>query len=197
MKKTVLPLLLLLLAAPQQACVKAGGEEAQPSFVISPDPAVAVISVLTSGGSSRYQRETALYGDGRLVTTVRQQEALRSSQEVELSFQEMEELVRIVIEGGLMEWTWEDYNRKIRDSLGGHRPASSSDSPMQRFTIRLEEYRAAAGAAAGPVEVHVDTVPPRFLKSVNPGLEVEEVDALIALSSAIDRHMERAAGGGE
>ena len=196
MKQAALSSIVLLVGLCLSSCLAVGGEENQAEYVFSSDPGEVVLSVLTSGGSSRYVYETSLRGDGRLIKTVRQGDVIRSSEEVKLEYVEMDDLFRIAVEGDLMEWRREDYDQKIRESLGGERPAPAADVPTQRITIRLDEYRNREGDLTSPAEIRIDTPPPRFLRSANPGLDVREVDALVALCGAIEAYEKRLSGSG-
>jgi len=185
MKQAAIGSLLLLVALGLCSCLTAGGEEHQQEYAFSSHAEEVVISVLTSGGSSRYIYETSVYGDGRLVKTVRQGSVIRSQQEGQLEYVEIDDLIRGAVEGDLMEWEPESFDKKVRDSLGGERPTPASDVSMQQLTIRLEEYRNREGIVTSPAEIRIDTPPPRFLKASNPGLDVKEVDALVALCDGL------------
>jgi len=126
------------------------------SFTLSPDPEAVVLQARFSG-STRPSVVYTLYGDGRLVHERVQEAAKHVSEhvEVQLGFLEREELIRIVVDAGLVECDPDCISKKCAESLGVHRIPQTRDCGGVMLTLNLESYQGPRDLA--PRTVHSRT----------------------------------------
>ena len=197
---TCLGLVALLVAG----CSRSGAEEFTPNemstgvqdvdamnlertFTFSADPAVAVLQLHWSGGLRMDTVEYSLLGDGRLRKVRRSGSALHESEEVELSYGEAEALLRLAVDGGLMEWDW-DRLRAQFVAAAGHEPAGT-DSRILQFRIVLETYSGIMESHEGSIAKTFSTSSPALLRREAP--EIREIAALDELSQQLARYFGR------
>ena len=195
---TCLGLVALLVAG----CSRSGAEEFTPNemstgvqdvdamnlertFTFSADPAVAVLQLHWSGGLRMDTVEYSLLGDGRLRKVRRSGSALHESEEVELSYGEAEALLRLAVDGGLMEWDW-DRLRAQFVAAAGHEPAGT-DSRILQFRIVLETYSELPEET--PVEKKILTTTPALMRRDAP--EIREIATLDELSQQLAHYFGR------
>jgi len=185
MKKAIIVLSLLVVGGLMWSLATVGGAEAEREYVFSSDPDEAIFNFRSWGGLNPEVYEYTLFGDGRVVRTIGQKERVDSRKLGNLAFVEVDDLVRLAVDGGLMEWDHGEIQKRLREQIGGP-PTVPSDSPRLRVTMRLDEYRSQSGEKVAPAEIQFDTSPPSLLKVMHPELALPELDALSALYSRIE-----------
>ena len=156
-------------------------EDVERSFRISSDPDEKLIYFASHPESTRFGTVFTLYGDGRLVRDrINQgnQEVAESSEAV-LEQADIESLIRLAVEAGLMDLTRD----ALLDSLGGRMPRTANGRTVT-LRVRLEEYQGPAQPEAAPLldhEVRMNT--PSYLARSFP--EHREIRGLLDLEEAL------------
>lgn len=154
------------------------------TYAFSNDPEVTVLSMFVSGGLAMGSTSYALYGDGTLTKSSGSRTKLH--QERSLAFVEMDDLVRIAVEGGLIGLDWPTLRAHIIEKHG-HVP-TLTDTPHLTLELRLDRY-ADSEAAGGPVSTRFSCVCiPAYLHRYLPGMP--EVVALHELTRKLQDHFE-------
>lgn len=138
---TTLATLALASLAPQLV-PQARAAEGERSFTLSMDPEAILLQVRFSGSAGPAVVYT-LYGDGRLVHERVQEAAKHVSEHVEmqLGFLEGQELIRIVVDAGLLECDPDCINKRCASLLGVHRIPQTRDCGGVMLTLNLESYQ--------------------------------------------------------
>lgn len=176
----LLVLALLVLAACGQ---RIAAEEAERSFRISNDPDEKLIYLASHPESTRFATAFALYGDGRLVREkINQgnQDVVETSESV-LTYADIESLVRLSVEAGLVDLTRE----ALLDSVGGRMP-KRDDGRSVRLRISLEEYRGPSQSEAAPIVREIWMPSPSYLSGLFPQLGT--IRGLLDLEEALDAY---------
>jgi hypothetical protein len=187
----------VLIALALVGCSRSGAEEFTPqemstgvldidtinserTFTFSADPTVAVLQLHWSGGLRMDTVEYSLFGDGRLRRVRKSGTAFFEGKEVELSYGEAEALLRLVVDGGLMEWDWDGLRAEFI-SAAGREPAGTDLRTLQ-VQVVLETYSELPEKA--PVEKQILTTTPALMRREAP--EIREIAALDELSKQLE-----------
>ncbi len=186
MKTVTLPpgLLAALLAL---VVLPSSGETSIP-YALSTSPSEALITVRTGGGDviPATTTTTVLFGDGRLVRS--QQSAVPPSAnaqpevQVTLAAAEVSEIFRGIVDGGLVDLSWDDLKRQLESETGN----------MTRLRhpgwISIEIQIAEFGLSRRRVHsVFECRCTPSYLSHVYP--ESAELAAMSNLLRSFDRHI--------
>jgi hypothetical protein len=173
-------LLLAVTVLGQRGSDEPGGLQRSYSYSGAGD--VVILSFSSHGGMELDRTTYQLYGDGRLVHTYGNPD--EPVAEVYLDRTEVENLMRIAIEGGLMDWDREALNERIKQAVGGL--SSMTDLPRKTLKINLEHYDNGSSRSA-PLSKHISFGwEPMLVKGFAPNAEIREVDALIELRNRIE-----------
>lgn len=111
------------------------------SFAVSNDPTVAVLSVEANAPSSGNSLSMTLFGDGELeFHRKRWRHPEEKYWRLQLSSNEMDDLLHLAIDAGLAEWDESRIADSMRKATGGRVPRSV-DGTTITVTLNLEEYR--------------------------------------------------------
>jgi hypothetical protein len=180
----------LVLAALCPACVQldAAGE-GETSFQFSTSATEEILSLGWHGGLGRFAPRYRLYGDGRLVREIVDkggQRALKRSDEVQLSLQDIDLLMRLCVDSELAELTPQRLRRGI-----GQEPLRADDGGTALLRLRFISYQRAGEEEQAPfspqIEMHAPKLQLRFFS------EVREIQAMVALDEALDGYFSQSA----
>jgi len=176
----VVALLLVLLWTPVQVAADDSARE----YTFSSDPSVAVVTITSSGGGTSGRSEYKLFGDGRLAYRPRHPQ--ESAQEATLTYAEMDDIVRTLVDGGLMDWERENVFRRLREAgaAGGW-----TDSSTVRIRIVLDHYQDAEGREAASTKEFSYDLSPALIKFYSPQALLPEIEALLALKEKMKGHL--------
>lgn len=173
--------------APDLAPQTQAAAEGERSFTLSTDPEEVVLQYNYGGGMGPSVVYT-LYGDGRLVHERVREAASHVSDRVEmqLGFMEQQELLRIVVDAGLLECDPECIEKRCAQSYGLHRIAPGNDCGGVILTLNLETYRGPGESA--PVSVHQRMYQhcPQYVAELCPA--IEELQAIRDLGRTLHEH---------
>jgi len=147
-------------------------------YAFSTNATVEVLTITSSGGAARSKH--TLWGDGRLVYQPRNPK--EPTREARLTYTEMDDIVRALVDGGIMDWDDEDVFRRLREAGAG---GGWTDLPTVRVTVTLDHYRNAAGEAAPATKEISFDWSPALIKHYSPDAVVPEVEALDFVQSRL------------
>ncbi|NJL29435.1 MAG: hypothetical protein HC897_16885 [Thermoanaerobaculia bacterium] len=112
------------------------------SFKFSLDPTVIVLSVTYTAPMSRISREHLLYGDGRFVISTEDNHGIPiAKHEVLFTYAECEELLRLLVDHGIVEISTDELITKIKKRMTpGHSMYIAEDAGDMILEIHLESY---------------------------------------------------------
>lgn len=161
--------------------------EGQRSFTLSTDPEEIVLRYNYGGGMGPSVVYT-LDGDGSLVHERVQEAANHVSHRVEmqLGFLEQQELLRIVVDAGLLECDPECIEKRCAESYGLHRIAPAIDCGGVTLTLNLETYRGPAESTPTPAHRRMYQHCPHDVAELCPA--IEDLQAIRDLGRALYEH---------
>ena len=180
----------LVLAVLCPACVEidAAGE-GETSFQFSTSATEEILSLGWHGGLGRLAPRYRLYGDGRLVREIVDkggQRAVKRSDEVQLSLQDIDLLMRLCIESQLVELTPQRLHQAI-----GQEPLRMHDGGTAILRLRFISYQRAGKEEQAPFSSQIEMHAPQLQLRFFP--EVREVQAMVALDEALDGYFSQSA----
>lgn len=165
------------------------GSGATPTFVVSSDAAVAVLSVEANAPSSGNSLSMTLFGDGQLeFHRKRWRQPEEKYWRLQLSPSETEDLLRLAIDAGLAEWDESRIAASMREATGGRVPRSV-DGTTVTVSLALAEYKNGSFQARDLKKTIRYANPDRAAEAF-PG--IKELAALNALHSYMVRNQLRA-----
>lgn len=191
-----LALAALASLAPILAPPAGGAEGEQRSFTLSTDPEEVVLQARFSGGM-RPSVVYTLYGDGRLVHEEVNEAAksVRDRVDTQLEFAEREELIRIVVDAGLLECDPECIEKRCAQLLGVQTIPPGRDCRGVMLTLNLETYQAPGESSARSVQRRMYLECPHALVSFYCSeRDLPEVQALLELARALNERKRAAQG---
>lgn len=183
--------LAALLAGPQLGTAS----QAERSFGLGTDPEVAVLRLVETGAFRVADSHYVLYEDGRLVREIGNltTKAVRETREVTLDLAEMSDLVRIVVDAGLIECGTECIEAKVMEALDIQKMLQPNDATDMTLTIELLSYSGPQTAEAAPASRTIHLYGPYALMYFCP--ELPELQGLVGLAGALREHFAEPARG--
>lgn len=137
-----LAIVLVALAYQNTRAATAAGE-VERRYSFSADPTVEILQLR---GMSNWGRVLSLFGDGRLTFGAKSDP---DPEEYQLSYAECDELIRIAVDGGIME-----HDTAKMEAIWDHirRVSKSSSSVSNALTVRLNDYYGPDHELGGPAE---------------------------------------------
>lgn len=180
----------VLLAALCSACVQldAAGE-GEATYQLSTSATEEILSLGWHGGLGRLAPRYRLYGDGRLVRDIVDkggQKTVKRSDEVHLSLQDIDLLMRLCVESELVDLT----PARLRKGLG-RAPLQAEDGTTALLRLRFIRYRRAGEEEQAPFSPQIEMHAPKLQLRFFP--EVREVQAMVALNEALDGYFSQSA----
>ena len=129
----------------------AEGSATERSFTLSADPSQVVMSLEYVGGLAVFNTRYRLYGDGRITmekVSVGGPRAVLGSEERHLSPEEVDELIRPVVEGGLFDLSVEEIDTTYSRNRKLYPP---SDNPSSWLSVAVESYTHSDAVESGPL----------------------------------------------
>ncbi|NJL29434.1 MAG: hypothetical protein HC897_16880, partial [Thermoanaerobaculia bacterium] len=156
-----------ILAAGLTAAALLGGiarAEEPASFKFSLDPTVVVLSVTYTSALNGESREHVLHGDGRFEILKRDRRGgILEQYETFFTYAECEELLRLLVDRGIVETTADDLMEKVRSGLPpGYSTNVTEDAGDTILEIRLESY-AKQGQEPKPINKHLRVHAPKVM----------------------------------
>lgn len=175
----------LAVAAALVAIPLISTEVAGSDFLFSTAPDVAIVTVSRTGGLQMGLSTLTLYGDGRLERRPGHRGA--AVDEALLSYTELDELVRLLVDGGLMAWDDADVEARLEAALG-HVP-SYVDFPTVRIRIDLEHAEAETGEKGPATKEIAFNWSPAVVKHLAPDEAIPEAEALYSFQERVDSYL--------
>lgn len=160
----------------------ADGKE-EPAFFFSADPDFELVKVQYFGKMTNTASRYILYADGRLLykRTDYSGDKIFDQSEVKLSHDRVADLVRKIVNSGLMEASTSKLKQKM--SIGKYRLYTSSDGSTMHFSVNLESYRPHGQADAQPATVNLSLENPTGSRLRYP--DVEEVQCITSVAQEL------------
>lgn len=110
------------------------------SFTFSSDPAEVVLSIASETGLRRRRTSMSIYGDGRTELRVAAGEQVREQYEVSLDYSEVEALLRLAVNHGLVEYDSTNIMARRFRRLQGRPYGGAADASQLKLSLSLESY---------------------------------------------------------
>jgi len=162
--------------------------EGERSFSFSADPEFRLLHVQYVGGSIVYSTSYSLYADGRLLIQLSDPGGNRqvlNTYERQLSFEEVEDLLGLVVYAGFIESSREQIHERMKAARGPALPRGS-DSPDMVITVNLESYRAPGRMVPAPATNRLILHDPSVYSERYP--EISEIQSLATLQKVLHQY---------
>lgn len=174
---------LILIAVTSIGLLSFGGE-AKRELAFNPDPAFALLKATYSGSSSGAKLTYVLFADGRLLMESGGR-AVWESLELELTYEQVTELLRYAVDAGLMEY---DEEKVLREMDYRPRVVSVQDAGSLKLTIDLPSYQGPGQEGSVPKSTTI-----RFKGASAYAQEfpaIEELQGLAQIEAALQKYKE-------
>jgi hypothetical protein len=160
----------------------ADGKE-EPDFFFNSDPEFELVRVRYLGKMTNSVSMYILYANGRLLykRTDYSGERIFIQSEVELSHDQVTDLVNQIVNSGLMEASTSKLKQKM--GIGKHRLYTSSDSSTMHFIVNLESYRPPGHADAQPATINLSLENPTGSRLRYP--DIEEIQCITSVAQEL------------
>ena len=187
---TLLLVSSFMLAGLCPACVQldAAGE-GETSYHLSTRATEEILSFGWYGASGDFTPQYRLYGDGRLVREIvyaGNRKTVKRSDEVHLSLQDIDLLMRLCVESKLVELTPQRLRRAI-----GQEPLRMDDGGTALLRLRFMSYHRPGEKEQAPFSPQIEMHAPQLQLRFFP--DVREVEAMVALNEALDGYFSQSA----
>lgn len=162
-------------------------EQFEREYSFSTDSTVEVLTITSSGGMVGGRSHITLFGDGHLV--YQPHNPADPVEETHLTYTEVDEIVRALVDGGIMDWNQANVFHRLRKAGVS---SSWTDLPTVEVKIVLDRYRNAAGENAPAVKELSYSWSPALIKLVAPEAKIPEVEALAFVRSHLRAHLSEA-----
>jgi hypothetical protein len=165
------------------------GEQDERSFTLSTDPAAVVLEYRFAGGLRRGVVYT-LYGDGRLVRVPG--DRISDQVAIQLDPQEADNLVRSVVDAGLVECGSECIQETVKACMGLEQVPRAADGGEILLTLNLETYQEPGASQVAAIQRRIRVHSPGMLARYCP--EIQELRQLLELETILRELQEPASG---